>query len=163
MTEGFRSLASSLREARVAAGASVPVVAVAPQTSPPGAPDAVALPAEYAALCDEIAAARVGVMEAYERSQSRLLETLARDVLARELALAPVDVAALVRRALDELADDEPVAVIVAPADAPAVNPALPVRIDPSLTPGDLVVIVRDGVIDARLALRARRAVREIA
>lgn len=131
---------------------------VAPQ---PSGPQEMAIAGEAASFCDEIALARVAVFEAYERAVARLIEVTARDVLARELALAPVDIEALAGRALQTFADEEPVALFVAPADAPLVSAEIPVRVDPSLMPGDLVVIVRDGVIDARFALRARRCAQE--
>ena len=83
-----------------------------------------------------------------------MLESLARDVLARELMLAPADLDALAARALRAFAECEPVALLVSPADAERVSSPLPVRIDPSLVAGDLLVAVRDGEVDACFALR---------
>jgi flagellar biosynthesis/type III secretory pathway protein FliH len=157
VADDFRSLASILREQRTAPQAYVdraPICEPAPQ---PSDPQEMAIAGEAASFCDEIALARIAVFEAYERAVARLIEVTARDLLARELALAPADIAALAGRALRMFADEEPVALVVAPADAPLVNVEIPVRVDPSLTPGDLVVVVRDGLIDARFALRARR------
>jgi flagellar assembly protein FliH len=168
----FRSLASVLRARPTAPPASVDGVEIpepaAPQPSAaqplapqPSAPQPLAIAGEAASFCDEIALARVAVFEAYERAVARLIDAIARDVLARELAMAPVDVEALARRALRTFADEEPVALVVAPADAPIVKAEVPVRVDPSMLQGDLVVVVRDGLIDARFALRARRCAQE--
>jgi hypothetical protein len=162
--EKFRPLASLLREAREASvHRSIGVMAVRAEAPAPPQSEDRSLRVDAVGLCNEIALARAAVIEAFERVRFRLLERLARDVLSRELALAPVDIAALARRVLAEFSDDEPVALVVAPADASHVNCDVPVRVDVSLSPGDLVVAVRDGVIDARFALRARRCLREIA
>ena len=85
--------------------------------------------------------------EAYERGAAALLASLARDVLARELLLAPADLAALVATAPATCGAREPVTLVVSSADAASLadRTPLPVRIDPALGAGDLVVEVRDG------------------
>ena len=57
---------------------------------------------------------------------------------------------------------DEPVSVRVAPADVAATECGLPVVGDASLGPGDVVLAVRDGVLDARFHLRVQRALRAV-
>ncbi len=111
-----------------------------------------ALPAELALL----AHLRLAAREAFERGAARLLEGLAHDVLGRELRLAPADVEALVARALTVFAERGPVAIDLSPADAAAVADrfGLPLRIDPALGPGDVVVRVRDGSFESPLAFR---------
>ena len=71
---------------------------------------------------------------------------------------APADLDALAARALRAFAESEPLALVVAPADAERVSSPLPVRVDPALVAGDLLVAVRDGEIDARFALRLAEA-----
>jgi hypothetical protein len=163
VADDFRSLASVLRARRPAA-LSAPVgdpVVHEPEPPPQSAAEPIAIAGEAASFCDEIALARVAVFEAYDRAGARLVDALAREVLARELALAPVDIEALARRVLLAFADDEPVALVVSPTEAPAMKAEIPVRVDPSLRAGDLVVVVRDGVIDARFALRSRRCAQD--
>jgi flagellar biosynthesis/type III secretory pathway protein FliH len=127
-------------------------------------PAAPALEAAAAALpapdhfVKELALARLAALEAFDRAVPRLLEALARDVLARELALAPADLEHLVSLARNRLAAEEPVALWVAPVDSTRLALELPVRSDPALRPGDLVVHVRDGEVDARFSLRVEEA-----
>jgi len=116
-------------------------------------------PHPFATLVGELALARLAAYEAYERGVPRLLEALARDVLARELVVSPPDLAALSRALAAEFANDEPVAFALAREDLAHFPPGLPVRVDPRLRAGDVVLEVRDGEIDARFALRVRGAI----
>lgn len=111
-------------------------------------------------LVDELGLARLAALEAFDRARSALLERLANDVLARELALGPVDLAALAARALEAFARCEPVTLVVAPGAAARMPLAFPVREDAALAPHDLALDVRDGEIDARFALRLAAALR---
>ncbi len=128
------------------------------QTPPPSRPSPVA-PDACGVLANDIALARLAALEAYERAVPRLLEALARDVLARELAIAPPDLAALARALAREFADAGPVAFVACREDARQLPVDLPVRVDPALRAGDLVLEVRDGEVDARFALRFRGAI----
>jgi flagellar biosynthesis/type III secretory pathway protein FliH len=105
-------------------------------------------------ILQELVLARLAALEAYERLTPSLLEALARDVLGRELALAPADLNRLAGELCEAAAGEEPVALIVAPDDAPAIACRLPVRTDIALRRGDLILEVRDGEIDARFNLR---------
>jgi hypothetical protein len=100
---------------------------------------------------------RVAAGEAFENAARILLERLARDVLGRELALAPCDLAAIVAAARAELEANEPLCVVVAPGEAD-VPLGLPRRTDTSLAPGDVVLEARDGTCDARLRVRLQSA-----
>ncbi len=149
----------------------VPVSAAAPSVS--GASVAAAAPVTPAApgdgekrleggareLVGDLAVMRAAAVEAFERASARLLRDLAEEVLARELALAPADTGALVRRFVAELADYEPLALAISPADAGQVRAALPVRIDPNLRAGDAILEVRDGAFESRLVLRVESIV----
>jgi len=145
VAEGFVSLASQLRAVQ----------------TPPDAP-VVSSPARATLggerVVEDLALLRLAALETFERARARMLEILAREVLARELMLAPADLDALAARALRTFADSEPLALVVAPADAERVSSPLPVRVDPSLVAGDLLIAVRDGEIDARFELRLSEA-----
>lgn len=126
-----------------------------PQT--PAAP-APAAAEPFAGFAGELGLLRVAACEGFEGAARRLLERLARDVLGRELALAPCDLAALVGAARAELEASEPVCFVVPPGAEAFLPPGLAFRSDPRLAPGDLFVEVRDGGFDARLHVRANRA-----
>jgi flagellar biosynthesis/type III secretory pathway protein FliH len=173
MPEAFRPLADTLRSARDGVG-SLPPPASAPQAEAeqPGVVPSVSESTAGEPLGEDearldlstrIALARLAAIEAYERAGRRLLEALAHDVLARELQLSRADLNELIRRALEAFAADEPVAIRVAPGDAKKLECAVPVRTDSALAPGDLILEVRDGVIDARLAVRLQAALEDAA
>lgn len=117
-------------------------------------------PVESHAGCalDELALARCAALEAYERAVPRLLAALADAVLGRELALAPCDLSRIAGLVRSRFESEEPVALWVAPADAGRVTSDLPVRGDPALGPGDLVLEVRDGELESRFAFRLASA-----
>jgi flagellar biosynthesis/type III secretory pathway protein FliH len=115
------------------------------------------------ALSAGIALARLAAREAYERGVGRVLEALARDVLARELATAPADINRLAAEAWQRFIAEAPVALLVAPEDAPRIAQDVPVRADPSLAAGDVVLVVRDGVVDQRVEVRIRAVLDAVA
>jgi flagellar biosynthesis/type III secretory pathway protein FliH len=139
----FVPLSASLRIDNREAPAAPPQ----PETPPPSE-------TAFDDLMTEVALARLATREAYDRAVPRLLAALAREVLGRELALAPPDLEQLIALGRARFAAEEPVAVWLAPADAPRVVVDIPVRSDPALQPGDLVLEVRDGELDARFAVR---------
>jgi hypothetical protein len=146
MPEGFVPLAGSLRGD--AATERAPRAGDEPPASPESNPDGVE------ALLDALALARLAALEAYDRAAPRLLAALAQTVLGRELELAPADLRTLVAHLRRDFATAEPVAVLLAPGEAGCRIDGLPVRADPALCAGDIVLEVRDGEIDARFALR---------
>jgi hypothetical protein len=166
--EGFGPLARTLRaQVRGPRADETAVACTAPVAARPGGdsdaegppgregrgrPQPLAPPSEFASL----ALLRLAALEAFERAAARLLEGLAHDVLGRELRLAPADVEALVARARAAFATSGPVAIEVSATDATAVAERfdLPVRIDPALAPGDIVVRVRDGAFESPFAFR---------
>lgn len=102
---------------------------------------------------------RLAAREALERAGRALLGSLASDVLGRELALAPIDVEALIARTLATSDDFEPARVVLSEADAAQFDAtrmrgALPVRTDSALAAGHFIIEVRDGVLDSQHAFR---------
>ncbi|PJJ73288.1 flagellar assembly protein FliH [Diaminobutyricimonas aerilata] len=88
---------------------------------------------------------------------------LAEAVLARELTDHPGSVRDRLRNALTGLDAAEVVAVRLHPADRDLVRavdtgPAHPIAADPALAPGDVVVELADGLLDARIDAALRRA-----
>lgn len=142
------------------------------KTSPPGSvapastPEARAgvLPAGPAAGADAIARVggdlalmRLAACESFERAARDMLVSFAQELLGRELALAPVDVAALLRRAVASFAELEPVHVVVSPEDeSRAAAIPLPLRTDPELAAGDFIIAVRDGALESPRSFRLK-------
>jgi flagellar biosynthesis/type III secretory pathway protein FliH len=114
----------------------------------------------HADVVGELALMRLAAIEAFEGLAQRCVRLLASEVLFRELALAPVDLEALVKHALERFAEHAPIAIAVSEADAERVRAPLPIRVDPTLAAGDLVVEVRDGAFEARFAFRLEDALR---
>jgi hypothetical protein len=99
--------------------------------------------------------------EAFARERATLLEDLAVDVLARELRLAPVDVEAIARRLMREHGTNLPVALRVAASDRAFFETFdLPVETDVRLRSGEVVLVVRDGVLESTLGVRLAAVVR---
>lgn len=122
---------------------SPPVPAPSP---PPSAP----APADLDAI-------RAGVRfsarlaDALEEARETLIAELAAGVLGRELLLEPAAIAALCRRLVSEYPGG--VCLRVAPSEAGFAAP-LPVIADPELAPGDAVLELAGGSVDARLGVR---------
>jgi hypothetical protein len=156
--ESFVPLAALVR------GKSAPAVASEPSTVAPAVAVSTDAPTQHSAAfaypdaIGDFALMRLAALEGYERACARLLESLASEVLGRELALAPADLAALLQRALAAFSEQEPLAVALSPHDAERVRVSLPVRIDPLLAAGDLVIEVSDGVLESRYAFRTQVA-----
>ena len=121
-------------------------------------PLAQAEPAESAAdeigLLREMRLFRARVIEATEAAVETLVADIAADVLARELLLAPADVETIVDRALQRFLADEPLRVRVHAGDVPNVHCDVPLVADETLRPGDAVIELRTGTIDATLGVR---------
>ncbi len=106
--------------------------------------------AQRAAALREARVFRAQLRDAFDAAAQELLRELAADVLARELRLAPCDLAAIVRR----VAHGAPVVCVrAAGADVRPIDGLAVVR-DDSLAPGDAIVEVVGGSIDVRLGVR---------
>ena len=115
------------------------------------------------AVLHDIETFRAYAIETIERSLERLLMSMAEEVLGRELILAPADVSEIVRRALRRYDREGPIRVRVSAADLGNVQTDLPVVVDNDLKAGDLLVEVRDGMLDARMDVRLDCVVRRFA
>lgn len=164
MDERFVSLATYLRATslHVASDARCEDVADAERpASVATASDRVASIVDFARadIVEDLTIMRIAAMEAFERRARRLITELARDVLVRELALAPVDIEALVADSLGALADYEPIALGIASVDRGRIRTPLPLREDPELVAGDLIVYVRDGAFESTFEFRLAAAI----
>ena len=106
--------------------------------------------AQLAAAVREARLFRARLSDAFDAALPRLLRELAGGVLARELLLAPCDLAAIARGVKELL---PAVRVRVAPEDGACAS-ELPVVVDTALRPGDAIVEISDGEVDARLGVR---------
>ena len=98
---------------------------------------------------------RAALADAVDMVIGDLLRDIASDVVCRELLISPVDVRAVVARAKERYAFDEPVAIHVHPDDcAVLVNSGTKIVSDGRMRRGDVVLTVRCGTIDATLGAR---------
>lgn len=114
---------------------------------------------DRACRCDgEFAAVRrfrAALADALETALDILLRDIACDVLARELALAPADLAAIATAALERYGAEAPLRVRAHPDDVAALEGvAVSVAADAGLRRGDLAIDLRTGTIDASLGAR---------
>jgi hypothetical protein len=93
---------------------------------------------------------RARLADAFEDASVRLLRELAIAVLARELKIAPCDLAALARGVLERAAF---VRLRIAPEDAGR-DYGIATIADPTLSEGDAVFELCGGALDARLGVR---------
>jgi hypothetical protein len=110
------------------------------------------------ALRADLGLLRIAACESFEDEVRHLLGRLAREVLGRELVLAPCDLGALVAAARADLEAHEPLCLVTAAGERSAFPAAFPCRSDPALAPGDLFVEVRGGAFDVSLGARLERA-----
>lgn len=98
---------------------------------------------------------RAAVADAVDAVLDDVLRDIACDVVARELRLAPADIAAIVTTAIARCAPETALAVRVHPEDAAACA-SFGVRVveDPQLRSGDAIVELQYGSIDAQLGVR---------
>ena len=122
---------------------------------------AVPAPESAAALVDlmrDVRVFRARLREAFEFASDALVRELAYAVLGRELLLAPSDVGLIATRLLAEHPAAQPLLLRVAPADleqlAQRTETLPPLQADATLAPGDAVLELACGHIDARLGVR---------
>lgn len=93
---------------------------------------------------------RARLADAFDAHLARLLREIAASVLGRELRIAPCDLQALVAR----IVGDVPIVrVRVCASDASRLHGA-EIAIDPALAPGDAIVELACGSVDARFGVR---------
>ena len=144
MEREFVSLADTLRPPAPVRD----VVPAGPADMPePASPEDVA---DATAAVRDARLFRARLADVLDEASSRLIRELAAAVIARELRLAPCDIDAVVR---DVLQLAPVVRVRLAPCEAACVA-GIPVVADPSLEPGDAIVELAGGMIDARLGVR---------
>jgi flagellar biosynthesis/type III secretory pathway protein FliH len=103
----------------------------------------------------EVRRFRAALADALDLALERVLHDIAASVLARELELAPVDIARIVEQTLRRHADEQPVTLRVHPAEVElAVAAGLPVQPDERLRRGDMTIVLRSGTIDLSLGTR---------
>jgi flagellar biosynthesis/type III secretory pathway protein FliH len=143
----FVSLADLLRPA---APPPAPVLAPVPAEECAGVVAADVAPPDVVDVLREARLFRARLIDAAADAFARLLTELASEVLARELRSAPCDLEAIVAR----VAARAPIVrVRVAQDDVARITGAAVVA-DPDLRPGDAIVELADGAIDARLGVR---------
>lgn len=146
--DDFISLASQMRAQREPEPeAEVPGLAFEEEPDEPYA-------IEERELVREVRLFRARIAEALEQTLRTLLCDIAAEVLARELQLAPADIAAIAARVLERFAQEEPLRIRANPGDAARVDCGIPVVEDPRLPQGDVVIELRDGAIVSSLGLR---------
>jgi flagellar biosynthesis/type III secretory pathway protein FliH len=147
MPDGFVPLDRALRvvpESPTVSGDIVAAVASTNEAEP-----------DLAEVASDARRFRAALADALALSLERLVRDVACDVLARELLLAPPDVAAIAARALERYLEDGPLQLRVHPDDRGAcASLDLPVVTDGRLRAGDVVLDVRCGSIDASLGAR---------
>jgi flagellar biosynthesis/type III secretory pathway protein FliH len=136
------------------------VVVEALDAQPVGVPSAPALESAAALveLMRDVRVFRAHLREAFEVARDALVRELAYAVLGRELQLAPSDVGLIAARLLAEHPAAQPLLLRVAPADlaqlALQAETLPPLQADATLAPGDAVLELACGHIDARLGVR---------
>ncbi len=101
--------------------------------------------------------------DALDAAVDELLPAIAREVLGRELATAPADLAAIAGAALGRYEADSPIRLRAHPGDTAALaGLSLAVIADSKLRRGDLVIDVRSGTIDASVDARLGRVLESI-
>jgi flagellar biosynthesis/type III secretory pathway protein FliH len=154
----FVSLADLLRPPSESPALDTPIVTLDPGASPNDRDDrddrdAAAL----AALARDVRVFHAQLRDAFDASLDVLLRECAYAILGRELQLADCDIAAIVARTIASHRDAQPLRVRVAPGDLERcrADASLPPCIgDAMLAPGDAIVELASGAIDARLGVR---------
>ncbi len=105
--------------------------------------------------------------DAFDAARDALLREFAYAVLGRELVLAAADVTAIAARVLAEHRLAQPLRIRIAPGDVFAIDAQCaalpPVVVDPDLAPGDAMIELNSGTIDARLGVRLASVLEHIA
>lgn len=115
-------------------------------------------PVDADELAETVAAVRcfrAALADALDVAVQTLLADIAAGVLARELELAPSDIAGVVARARERFASEDPLVVRVHPGDlARLAGAPFTTVADERLRRGDVTIELHSGTIDARLGTR---------
>jgi hypothetical protein len=114
-------------------------------------------PNAFADVARDVRVFHAQLRDAFDASLDTLLRECAYAVLGRELQLDDCDIGAIVARAIASHIDAHPLRVRVAPGDLERcrADASLPPCIgDAMLAPGDAIVELASGAIDARLGVR---------
>ncbi len=107
---------------------------------------------------------RAALADALEAAIEELLPRIARDVLARELELRPVEIRAIVAAACNRFECENVLAVRVHPDDLAALHEIEFERVaDRTLERGDVALQLRSGTIDVTLSARLDAALAALA
>gem|GEM_PF-1276436 len=163
--EAFHSLASTLLGNRIPRWAETNVDAA--HAGEPESSDACEHASDENAQANEatlreVRLFRARLTEAVETAAETLVADIAADILARELQLAPVEIEAIVDRALHRYLAEEPLRVRVHPTDASRVSCDVPIVADECIRSGDLFIELRCGGVDASLGLRLAEVLRRV-
>lgn len=154
MPEGFVQMRAWLQPAQEQSSVSIDIEV---HEEPPAEPVAVLATDETDAAIDDARRFRAALAECVTGCVDDVLRDIAGDVLARELLLAPSDVAAIVAQAIERYGI-EPVRVRVRREDfSIAKRCGIPCVVDDALRGGDAVIETRYGSIDASLGVRLER------
>ncbi len=136
----------------------------APDPAPgAGALVPVAPPEQLAEALHEVRRFRAALADALESALEDVLRDLASDVLARELVLAPAEIARVARTALERLWEEPPLAILAHPEEIAVLGElAVPVHGDASLRRGDVTIALRYGSIDLTLGARLAYALEHL-
>lgn len=155
MSEGFVPLAVFLRPPPPQQALDVP----REDRNDAGVTPADDIATEYAAAFSAVRRFRAGLADALDAAVQRLLLQIAENVVARELQVAPPDIAAIVAKARERAADERIIAVRVHPAQRHALTTLnVEAQEDDRLAPGDIVIELQSGTIDLRLRARLAMA-----
>jgi|HubBroStandDraft_5_1064220.scaffolds.fasta_scaffold75557_2 flagellar biosynthesis/type III secretory pathway protein FliH len=155
MSESFIPLAAFLRPPP----GPMPILERLAEVSSAGDEPTDEIAQEYALAFSAIRRFRAGIADALDAAIQRLLLHIGESVVARELQIAPPDLAAIVAKARERAVAERAVAVRVHPTQRHLLA-ALSVEIheDDRLAPGDVVLELRNGTIDLRLRTRLAMA-----
>jgi flagellar biosynthesis/type III secretory pathway protein FliH len=111
---------------------------------------------EYHDVMREVRFFRAALRESLEERTQMLVREIAIEVVARELELAPADIAGIVESACARYAP--PLSIRVHPDEASELRGLENVVADTSIRRGDVMLSIASGTIDASLGMRLVRA-----
>ncbi|HVS45707.1 MAG TPA: FliH/SctL family protein [Verrucomicrobiae bacterium] len=151
MSDAFVPLMTLLREVQAPPVEPIDTVTAPPPREPIDAADDDAVQA----LASDVRRFRAHLADAFDAALGCLLQDVACSVVARELELAPAQIATIAAAALQRASDELPLGLRAHADDcAQLQGMGLPVTPDAALQSGDLILELRDGELDFRLGVR---------